>query len=427
MYRARLLLLACLIITAASVSTPYAQEREAGPGVLPKNPFCLVGACGYGRDGIPDPYAGRGISGRAARAYASSGLQSFPSSRTTMLSWLTSTDIAGSPMNSSDIWGYTSPSGREYAIVGLLHGTAFVEISDPTNPAVVGVVAGAASDWRDMAVYREYAYSVNESGNGLQVIDLTRIDQGEVTLATEIFDGGLHTAHNVFVNEDSGHAYMLGSNLARGGLLAADLADPASPVIEPVAWDLAYVHDVLVVTYDKGKYAGREIAFAFTGPFGLHIIDVTDKAAPLTISHLRYEGATYGHSGALSPNRRLLYVNDELDERVGTTDRRMTTYVVRVGNLENPRLVKTRRWKISAIDHNSMVQGNKLFLSAYRGGLRIFDISKARRPKDYGYFDTYPANDLTAFTGAWGVFAGFASGNVIVSDIERGLFIIRAD
>ena len=30
-----------------------------------------------------------------------------------------------------DSWGYVSPSGREYAIIGLSNGTGFVEITDP--------------------------------------------------------------------------------------------------------------------------------------------------------------------------------------------------------------------------------------------------------------------------------------------------------
>ena len=43
----------------------------------------------------------------------------------------------------------------------------------------------------------------------------------------------------------------------------------------------------------------------------------------------------------------------------------------------------------------------------------------------HGWFDTYPEDDATTFSGAWGVFAGFPSGTVIVSDIERGLFVLR--
>ena len=92
----------------------------------------------------------------------------------------------------------------------------------------------------------------------------------------------------------------------------------------------------------------------------------------------------------------------------------MTTYVVRVRNLRAPVLTKQIGWGIAAIDHNSMVQNGKLYISAYTGGLRIIDIRRAHNPRAFGFFDTHPETDLARFDGAWGVFAGFPSGNVIV-------------
>ena len=94
-----------------------------------------------------------------------------------MRAWLSPVDMVGEPVTANDIWGYTSPRGREYAIVGLATGTAFVEITDADNPVTVAFIRGAASLWRDMAVYDEFAYSVNEGGDGVQIIDLRRIDR----------------------------------------------------------------------------------------------------------------------------------------------------------------------------------------------------------------------------------------------------------
>ena len=37
----------------------------------------------------------------------------------------------------------------------------------------------------------------------------------------------------------------------------------------------------------------------------------------------------------------------------------------------------------------------------------------------------YPADDNAAFDGVWNVYPFFASENIIISDIDRGLFIIR--
>lgn len=334
--------------------------------------------------------------------------------------------MTGVPTNANDIWGYTSPAGREYAIVGLKTGTAFVDITDPVAPVVVDVIDGANSDWRDMAVFGEYAYSVNESAGGLQIIDLSAIDEGTVKLVGSVTSGGLRTAHNIQVNGASGYAYLLGSNLARGGLLAADLSDPALPTIEPVAWNAAYVHDIVVRSFTSGPNRGREIVFAFTGPFGLHILDLTDKSDPITVTHFPYRNATYGHSGALSADGKFLYINDELDERLDNDVSLMSTYVVRVRNLSKPRLVRTIEWDLPSIDHNSMVQDGTLYLSSYTGGLRLLDITQAKKPVPTGYFDTHPDEDSARFNGAWGIYAGFPSGNVVVSDIQRGLFVLRA-
>lgn len=425
-------LLIALAVPVISSAAPVPQRQEPMrdmPGMaelmaaLGPNAACPRAACGYGRDGIADPWAGAGRAGGDAEARVALE-RAFPATGAALASWVSSAEMVGRPMNANDIWGYVSPGGREYAIVGLKQGSAFVEVTDAAAPAVVGQIPGPVSDWRDIAVFDEYAYVVNERGGGLQVIDLRRIDEGVLREERNVVDLGLRTAHNVFVNADSGYAYLLGSNLSRGGIVIADLRQPDRPAILTEIWDETYVHDIQVVTFRRGRNAGREIAFAFTGPRGLHIIDVTDKRRLRTLSNLVYDQATYGHSGWLDDSGRYLYVNDELDERYGNA-RRMTTYVVRVANLEAPRLVNKVEWDTPVIDHNSMVQGDRLYVSAYEGGLRILDISRPKTPREIGYVDTHPEGNQARFFGAWGVFAGFPSGTVIVSDIERGLFVVR--
>jgi len=39
-----------------------------------------------------------------------------------------------------NIWGWTSPSGDEYAIVGTSSGVAFARITDPANPEYLGII-----------------------------------------------------------------------------------------------------------------------------------------------------------------------------------------------------------------------------------------------------------------------------------------------
>ena len=48
-----------------------------------------------------------------------------------------------------------------------------MRITDPRNPVVVADIADASSTWSDIKVYDQYAYNVNETTGGMQIIDLT--------------------------------------------------------------------------------------------------------------------------------------------------------------------------------------------------------------------------------------------------------------
>ncbi|MCL6623816.1 MAG: choice-of-anchor B family protein, partial [Fimbriimonadales bacterium] len=78
----------------------------------------------------------------------------------------------------NDCWGYVSRTGREYALMGLNNQMAVVEITDPTAPRIIGSIPHSSSLWGDIKVYRDYAYVVNESGGGIQVVDLSGVDSG---------------------------------------------------------------------------------------------------------------------------------------------------------------------------------------------------------------------------------------------------------
>ena len=111
-----------------------------------------------------------------------------------------------------DCWGYTSPSGREYAIIGLEQGPGFVEITDPFNPVIVDIIS-TANIALDIKVYQNYVYTT--SGGGLlNVIDVSDIDNGNITLVASFPKGG---THNVVIDEVSGFLYLaIGARLGPG-------------------------------------------------------------------------------------------------------------------------------------------------------------------------------------------------------------------
>jgi len=332
-------------------------------------------------------------------------------------------ELAIDILDGNDCWGYVSPTGREYALMGLDNAVAVVEITDPFDPVVVGAVEHPSSPWADVKTYDRYAYAVNESGGGVQVIDLTRVDEGVVSLANApSFNGATSTSHNIAINEESGYAYLCGSGGFNGGLIALDLSDPVNPSLAGTYTD-TYVHDAEIVTFKAGPNAGREIAFCYVGGRGLDIVDVTDKSNMYRVSRTTYSGLNYSHQGWLDANRSIIYLNDELDEiRDGVTT---TTRVFDVASLEAPVQIGSFTTGLNAIDHNLYAADGFVFEANYRSGLRVFDATHDPvNPSEVGYFDTFIGPDAAEFDGAWSVYPFFPSGNVIVSDIQGGLFVL---
>lgn len=352
----------------------------------------------------------------------------FPAEGLVMQSWVTIPEFEGTHSRANDCWGYTAPSGREYALIGLQRGTGFVEVTDPTDPRIVDVIDGVGSTWRDVKTYGHHAYVVSEGGGGLQVIDMSQIDNNVVTLVREVTSGGTTATHNVAIDTESGFLYRTGGS--SNGLRIYDLSDPGNPTYI-TSWTDRYVHDAQIVTYTEGPYAGRQIAFACAGfnggrdQTGLSIVDVTDKQNMQVLTHYQFSNPNYSHQGWLSEDRNYFYLNDELDE--ANTGSETTTRVIDVSDLLNPFEAATFTNGSRAIDHNLYTHNGYIFESNYRSGLRVFSTCNPLAPNEIAYFDTYPDSDSANFNGLWSVYPYFPSGTIIGSDIEKGLFVWRMD
>ena len=346
----------------------------------------------------------------------------FPVSNITLLSWLPTNQFPNDPHSANDCWGYVSPSGREYILLGLHAGFSVLDVTNPVNPTQIGFVPGNGSAWRDIKVIGHYAYGVSEGGLGIQVIDLSDVDNGSVRHVTNKMQSGHSSTHNIIANPDSGYIYLCGGNIGNGGLIAVSLSNPEDPIIVG-AWTTRYVHDAQVVTYTDGPYAGREIAYCFTGRQGLDVVDVTNKNNMFRIGSTTYPGTTYCHQGWLSEDRRFLFVNDEMDE--GGAFNVTTTHVIDVSNPASPSEVTTFTTGLTSTDHNLYVLGNLLFQANYTSGLRVFDISDPFNTEEIAYLDTVPNSDNVGYHGAWSTYPYLPSGTIAISDIERGLFLLR--
>ena len=337
----------------------------------------------------------------------------------------------------NDSWGWTDPSsGREYALMATDTNVGFVDITDTTNPIYLGHVptATVSSSWRDVKVYNNHAFIVadNAGNHGMQVFDLTRLR--DVTSPPEVFTTDAHltdfgSAHNIVINADSGYAYVVGtsrSGIYAGGPLFINIQNPKSPVSEGGFGEGGYSHDAQVVTYNgpDSDYTNREILIG-SNENEVVIADVTDKANPVKISDISYSNVRYAHQGWFTEDMTYFILGDELDElQIGNNTR---TIIFDFSDLDTPQFHFDYTGTTAAIDHNGYVKDNLYYFASYRAGLRILDISQIASSSisEIGFFDTYPENDGAAFDGAWNVYPFFPSGNLIISDVNRGLFVIR--
>ena len=334
----------------------------------------------------------------------------------------------------NDSWGWTDPlDGKEYALVGLDNGTAFIDISDPVNPVYLGKLPThtSSSSWRDVKTYNNYAFVVSEAGgHGMQVFDLTRlrsVASPPETFTEDAHYNGFGSAHNLVINEDSGYAYGVGTSSFNGGPHFVNIQDPLNPSAEGGYSMDAYSHDAQVVMYNgpDGDYTGREILIG-SNENELVIVDITDKANPQSISTISYTDVGYTHQGWFTEDQTYFIVGDETDELgVGFNTR---TLIFDLTDLDNPSLHFTHFGETAAIDHNGYVKGDKYFLANYTAGLRVFDISNIAGGTivEEGYFDSHVNNNNANFNGAWNVYPYFASGNIVISDINRGFILTKS-
>ncbi len=372
----------------------------------------------------------------------------FDCSEVDVLSFLPVREIGGSRgVELNDVWGWVDPeTGREYALVGRMDGTSFIDVTDAANPTYLGNLPkperARANVWRDVKVYADHAYVVADGAgeHGMQVFDLRQLREvtdGPVTFEETAHYDRIHSAHNIVINEDTGFAYSVGSNgggdSCGGGLHMIDIRSPSNPVFAGCFFDTetgnqgtGYSHDAQCVTYHgpDPDYQGREICFG-ANETALSIADVTDKAAPVAVASASYPNVGYSHQGWLDEEHRYLYMNDELDESAGTVVG-TRTLVWDVTDLDDPILVKEHFAENGATDHNLYVKGDLMYQSNYLSGLRVLDISDRENPVEVGYFDTVPwGEDTPQMDGSWSNYPYFESGTIVVTSQREGVFLLQ--
>ena len=316
----------------------------------------------------------------------------------------------------NECWGF-EVNNREFAVIGSTAGTHFFDITDPVNSIDVGFVAGAYTGQgvihRDYHDFKGYLYAVCDEGSSstLQIIDISNLP---FSLST-IYDSNqlFNKAHNIFIDTATAKLYACASNSAMD---IYSLANPINPTLIFSYTDVGHVHDT---------YVRNDTAYLNCGNQGFkivdfHYLDVPGGMAPLELATFTsYPGAGYNHSGWLSDDGKIYAMQDE--------NHGSDVKILDVSDFNNISVLSVFNAGVSSqsIAHNGIIRDNKLYLSYYYDGLRVFDISNPSNPIQTCMYDTYSQNNVGSYHGAWGVYPYLKSDNIILSDMQSGLYVLE--
>jgi choice-of-anchor B domain-containing protein len=313
----------------------------------------------------------------------------------------------------SNIGGYVDSLGNEYALVGYQQGMSIVNVTDPANPVVAFDVQGINSQWREVKVWEKHAYVTTEGCcDGLQIIDLSNLP---ATVTTTYWKGNgainnqLETIHALHI--DAGYAYLFGSNLFNGAAIIVDISNPLS---------LNYVGHT-PGTYIHDGYVRNDTLWGchiYDGYFS--VMDVSNKANPILLTTV-ITPSSFTHNSWLNDAGTVLFTTDEV----------ANSYLAAYDITDINNITELDRFQLTpnsgSIVHNTHTLNDFEVVSWYKDGIAIVDVARPDNMILVGSYDTYAQGSGNGFNGSWGVYPYLPSGNLVVSDIDNGLYVLTPD
>ena len=322
----------------------------------------------------------------------------------------------------NEVWG-VAVNGREFAILGSTMGTHYIDVTDPTNPVQVAFVPGKATGsqiiHRDYDTYQNYIFGVCDEGpSSLQIMDISGLPDTVVLVNNS--DSLITRAHNGWIDTATARFYALsvaGGAQGYQGMKVFDISDPVHPqflwggnVIEGFAF--SHVHDAFV---------RNDTAYLNCGNNGLCVADFSDPANPKLIGTMTsYAGQGYNHSGWLSADGLTYYMADETH---GSPMKAVDVSDFEDINLEDAFDAESTALQIV---HNPVLACNLVYVAYYYDGLQVFDVSDPTNVQHVMYYPTSTEVNTGSYMGAWGAYPLLPSGNILVSDMQNGLFVVAA-
>jgi hypothetical protein len=355
-------------------------------------------------------------------------------------------------------------------------GFNITEVTDPARPRFIQFVPGPSNTWTLQVQIAEGRMITSmekippgwggnpgaPNGEGFLIWDLS--DPENPTQLGHFKTGGGGTHRNYY----DGGRYVYATGLPDGYdghiLQIVDIHDPTNPVEISRWWrkgqwiaggERGVPHGTLL---HGGAYVRGERAYLPYSAGGFVILDVSNKHEPKLVSDLPFSPPFQSfiavHTAQPLTRRELVVVNSEAivencDEPLGYTG------IVDIKDEKNPRLISLfplprppenapyrnfcekggrfgphnqHQWQFQDV---LLHDENLVFLTYFNAGLRVFDISDERLPREIAYFippdpierrGVLPHTKLVAQTEDVIV---DARGNIYISDKNHGVYILR--
>ena len=299
----------------------------------------------------------------------------------------------------NDVWGYTAPDGRDYALLGVRAGISIVDATDSASIHEVDYIPWVGSLWYDMKTYRHYMYVCSEGSTEILIVDLATLPDSAHVVGTYV--GLTSTPHNIFVDTTQALLFVVEDLHFDPAVRILSLADPEHPVqVSVLGPGLGTdAHDLF--SQDSVLY----VAEGINGSIG--IFDIHNPAAPTLIQRLFIPAPGYVHNVWVTKDNQYMVTTEE------TTNKTVKIWDIR--DLNNIQLVAEYLGE-NGLAHNAFFKDDLLYISHYASGAKLVDVQDMTSPIEIGSFDTQ--ND-------WGVYPYTSNGYIYVSDMDNGLYVLN--
>ena len=311
----------------------------------------------------------------------------------------------------NEIWGVVI-NDREYAIIGSTYGTHFFDVTNPQSSYEVAFVMGRAVGQeiihRDYHDYKGYLYAVSDEGaSSLQIIDMSTLPDSVSLVydSTDLFE----RTHNIFIDTVKARLYTSNGDIY-------SLEDPLDPKF--------IYYTPLLNGHDM--YVENDTAYINRGNQGFAIVDfsqttIENQSHEVVGTLSSYADQGYNHSGWITTDGNYYAMADETWG--------MRIKILDISDFSNIQVISLfgSDIDINSIPHNLIINGNYLYTAYYHDGFYVHDISNPSTPILMGYYDTFEPNHHDSYMGAWGVYPFLPSGNILLSDMQTGLYVFEVN